>query len=108
MPITNDAIGELSQRIAEGDDRIALAARLLPSSLASSAGYTLNEGALAFWRGNFASVIRYFPLQQLADRRLGLPIGTGNGRVVAFADDIKRLAKIVAQNRATKVCRPLG
>ena len=27
--------------------------------------YIRNEGVLSFWRGNFASVIRYFPQQAL-------------------------------------------
>ena len=38
-----------------------------------------NEGVLAFWRGNFASVIRYFPQQALN---------------FAFKDEIKKVFKI--------------
>jgi hypothetical protein len=38
-----------------------------------------NEGALSFWRGNMASVIRYFPQQALN---------------FAFKDEIQRMFKI--------------
>ena len=38
-----------------------------------------NEGVLAFWRGNFASVIRYFPQQALN---------------FAFKDEIKKVFKV--------------
>ena len=38
-----------------------------------------DEGVLAFWRGNFASVIRYFPQQALN---------------FAFKDEIKKVFKV--------------
>ena len=41
--------------------------------------YIRNEGVLSFWRGNFASVIRYFPQQALN---------------FAFKDEIQRMFKI--------------
>ena len=52
--------------IQEGGDRLKIRNGGLTEIIVSHIPeYFRSEGLLAFWRGNFASVIRYFPQQAL-------------------------------------------